>query len=68
MSVNGPTKAEMAEDVLSLLLEGYGDMADYVSFNRKPEGWYPTIADVRRSLLLRTRDQLWGYLDNLTAP
>ena len=63
-----PTKAELAEDVLSLLLEGYGSMADYVNFNRKPEGWYPTIADVRRALLLRTNDQLWGYLDDLTAP
>lgn len=68
MSVTGPTKAELVDDVVILVLQGYGVMSDYVNFRNKPKNWYPTEVELRRTLMARTRDQLWNALDNLTAP
>ena len=66
MSVTGPTKAELTNDILSLLTER--DWAGIVSFRGKTDHWYPTETDVRRALMARTRDQLWGLLERLTQP
>lgn len=66
VSVTGPTKAELIDDIMVLLTEQ--DWADYVSFRGKTDHWYPTETDVRRALMARTRGQLWNVLDKLTQP
>jgi len=66
MSVTGPTKAELAADILALLSDS--DLWFYVNHRGKPDNWAPTREDARRALMARTREQLWNALDKLTAP
>ena len=66
MGGTGPTKAEITKFIVQALNNGYGDVADYVSFRGKNDSWWPTEAEISRSLMSRSRKQLLMILEFLT--
>ena len=63
MSVTGPTKDQLADAIVAKIAPA--DYYWWASSKGKPDTWYATAGDVKRALMLRTRDQLFHQLASM---